>query len=417
MGGFAHGESSLMALAALAAAGLLIARLARLVRVPDVALFLVAGIGLQLVGWVPFRQDSELGRSVTVLAAAYILYLGGETLELTVVRGLWRTILLLATVGVAVTAVVTGAAAAILLGLTLTSGLLLGSVVAATDPAVLIPVYRSLRVPKRISEVVISEAALNDATGAVATTLVLGVIISGQWSAVGAVDVFVRLAGVGIVAGAILGVVFVIAVSSGRIVPRDLAGVFTLPTALLAYLLSETAGGSGLMAAFTAGVVVRNHGWLPLTVSESTRELTREYMEPTSVFLRAILFLGLGANVDLRPLSGPLLIPSLEVVAVLIVVARPLTVLVCALPDRSARWTARELTVFAWTRETGVVPGALAALVVAKKVPGAAEVAAVTVLAILVTLVIQAPTTGLLLKRLGLSPGEPLPASSPGGVP
>jgi cell volume regulation protein A len=83
-------------------------------------------------------------------------------------------------------------------------------------------------------------------------------------------------------------------------------------------------------------------------------------------------------------------------------VARPLTVFICAGPDRRAKWSIQELLFMCWTRETGVIPAALAGLLVGMKAPSAQMIASVTFIAVLMTILVQAPTTKWLGKRLGL---------------
>jgi cell volume regulation protein A len=77
-------------------------------------------------------------------------------------------------------------------------------------------------------------------------------------------------------------------------------------------------------------------------------------------------------------------------------------VFLCALPDRRAQWTLKELLFMCWTRETGVIPGALAGLLLGMKAPGAEMIASITFIAILMTILIQATTTKWLAKKLGL---------------
>jgi cell volume regulation protein A len=74
----------------------------------------------------------------------------------------------------------------------------------------------------------------------------------------------------------------------------------------------------------------------------------------------------------------------------------------CATPDRRAKWSLNEMLFMSWTRETGVIPGALAGLLVGLKAPGAQRIASVTFIAILMTILIQAPTTKWLAAKLGL---------------
>jgi potassium/hydrogen antiporter len=90
------------------------------------------------------------------------------------------------------------------------------------------------------------------------------------------------------------------------------------------------------------------------------------------------------------------------VVAVFMLVARPVTVFLCAPPDRRAKWSFNEILFMCWTRETGVIPAALAGLLLGMKAPGAEIIASVTFIAILMTILIQAPTTKWLARRLGL---------------
>ena len=81
-----------------------------------------------------------------------------------------------------------------------------------------------------------------------------------------------------------------------------------------------------------------------------------------------IVFMVLGANIPFDEL-GDNLLPALAVLATLMLVARPITVLACALPDRGARWTRNELAFLCWTRETGVVPAALVGVLAGLGVP------------------------------------------------
>ena len=113
------------------------------------------------------------------------------------------------------------------------------------------------------------------------------------------------------------------------------------------------------------------------------------------------VFVVLGANIPFDTL-GEYLLPSLAVIATLLLVARPLTVLACALPDRRAGWTRPELGFMCWTRETGVVPAALVGVLAGLGVPDSDVYAGVVALAVVLTLVVQALPAAALARRLGL---------------
>ena len=101
--------------------------------------------------------------------------------------------------------------------------------------------------------------------------------------------------------------------------------------------------------------------------------------------------------------------PGLLVMAVFILVARPLTVFACLLPDRRGGWTREELLFLCWCRETGVVPAAVASLLLSRGVPGAEQAVTMVAFAIVTTLLLQATTAGLVARRLGLL-DDPAPA-------
>jgi cell volume regulation protein A len=117
--------------------------------------------------------------------------------------------------------------------------------------------------------------------------------------------------------------------------------------------------------------------------------------------MRLFIFILLGTQVDFTEIRAHWE-AAIAIVAVLMLLARPLTVFLCALPDRRARWTFAEMLFMCWTRETGVIPAALAGLLLATEAPGAHLIASVIFVAILMTILIQAPTTQWLARRLGL---------------
>ena len=121
----------------------------------------------------------------------------------------------------------------------------------------------------------------------------------------------------------------------------------------------------------------------------------------TAFIMRMFIFILLGAQADFG-LMNQYLFSGAAVVAVFMLVARLMTVFICALPDRRAKWSLREMLFMCWARETGVIPGALAGMLVGMKAPGAQIIASVTFIAILMTILIQATTTKWLAKKLGL---------------
>src|SRR5260370_6601179 len=159
--------------------------MAKYIRTHDVAVFRIVGIaiGPQALGLVHIGADSALKRIILLFGASYILFDGGASLRFDVLKQVWITIVVIATVGVIITALITGLAAHYILGVPLIVALLLGATLASTDPATLVPIFRQIHIRDRVAQTVMSEAAFNDAMGAIVTFGVLAVETgSGEFS-------------------------------------------------------------------------------------------------------------------------------------------------------------------------------------------------------------------------------------------
>ena len=109
----------------------------------------------------------------------------------------------------------------------------------------------------------------------------------------------------------------------------------------IGYLSLDSAGGSGYLGAFLAGLIVGNMEHLGPRDAHGSRAGDAPVRVQPGRGLDLVIFGVLGANIPFAEL-GDNLLPSPAVLAVLLVIARPLTVLVCTLPDRRAGWTRQE---------------------------------------------------------------------------
>lgn len=374
-------------------------------RVPDVAVLLIIGMlaGPGVAGIIDIKADSPVNQLVLIFGSSYILFDGGASLRISVLKEVWITIVLLATVGVVITAAITGVAAYYLLGIPFIAALLLGSAIASTDPATLVPVFRQIKVKDRVAQTVMSESAFNDATGAILTFAVLGVAMgSGQFSMSAALLDLVKQAIIGLVAGIVLGYATAMLIAHERYAfLREYMPVVSLMAVVGAYLTADGFQASGFMAVFTFGIVIGNKDVFGFSTSPREQQQLDDYVMTTALIMRMFIFILLGAQVDFA-LMNRYLLSGLAVVAVFMLVARPVTVFLCAPPDLRAKWSFKELLLMCWTRETGVIPGALAGLLMGLGAPEAKVIASVTFLAILATILIQATTTRWLAERLNL---------------
>jgi cell volume regulation protein A len=394
----------IVTIGALLGAGLVARLLAEALRVPEIVLLLGAGalLGPSVLDAVDVPLDSLGAQLVFTLGVSWILFYGGLNLSLAVLRRVWVSLGLLALPGVAITSLVTGTAAAAAFGLPFNQGLLMGAVLAPTDPAILIPLFVGSRLRARVAQTLVAESALNDTVGAVLALALAGAVVSGEGSVTGPAGDFVGQLALGSAVGVVAGVLLAVTISSRRVgVWRDSSAIAALAVVTVSYVSLDFAGGSGYLGAFLAGLVVGNMEALGLAMHEDHRrdlEIgTRNLTDLVTIFVFVIV----GANLPFAALGDELL-SALAVVAVLLLVARPLTVAACMLPDRRSRWSRAELAFVCWTRETGVVPAALVGVLAARGVPNEDLLASVVALGILVTLLLQALPAPWLAQRLGL---------------
>ena len=378
---------------------------ARKLKVPDIALFLIVGmaIGPALLGLINIKSDSALYQIILLFGASYILFDGGASLRFEVLKRVWITIVVLATAGVLITAAITSLAAHAILGVPWIVALLLGAAIASTDPATLVPIFRQVKIRDRVAQTVMSESAFNDATGAIVTLGLLAIAKgSGDFSIAASLFDLLKQAVIGIAVGAALGYLAALLIAHERwAVLAEYAPVVTLVAVIGAYFAADGMQASGFMAVFVFGIMIGNKDSFGFKMLPLEAQKLDEFVMTSAFIMRLFIFLLLGAQVDFR-LMGQYWLGGIIVVAIFMLVARPATVFLCALPDRRANWTFNEMLFMCWTRETGVIPAALAGLLLGMKAPGAEVIAAITFIAVLMTLLIQAPTTKWLAANLGL---------------
>jgi cell volume regulation protein A len=398
-------QHTLLTCGLILAIGTLAALLAQRIRIPDVAIFLIAGIavGPHALGLVHIAANSALNQIILLFGASYILFDGGASVRLDVLKRVWITIVMLATVGVLVTAGITGLAAHYVFGLPIVVALMLGATIASTDPATLLPIFRQIKIRDRVAQTVMSESAFNDAMGAILTFTLLALATGSEKFSLGdaAFDLFKQSA-IGILAGIVLGYLAALLIAHERwAFLAEYAPVVTLVAVIGAYFAASGLQASGFMAVFVFGIVLGNKEAFGFRMEAEEAQKLAEFVLTTAFIMRLFIFMLLGAQVDFVQI-GQHWFGGVIVVTVLMLVARPVTVLLCTWPDRRARWSFAEMLFMCWTRETGVIPAALAGLLLGTNAPDAPVIASVTFVAILMTILIQAPTTEWLGRKLGL---------------
>ena len=341
----------------LLAAGLLLlsilaSALSARVGMPLLLVFLSIGmlIGDEGLGGIAFA-DIRTAYLVGSVALAVILFDGGLRTDVRNFRVGLRPALSLATLGVLLTAIITGLFAAWVLNLSWLEGLLIGAIVGSTDAAAVFSLLhsRGLELKQRVGATLEIESGSNDPMAVFLTIMLVEALLAGQnrlgWDVVWIFVVQMGLgAAFGLAGGWALGqVINRMQLSPGLYPLVALSGGVTI------FAAASVLGGSGFLAAYLAGMVVANR---PLQAGQNILRFHdgMAWLAQITMFLVLGLFAHPTALLDIA-------LPALLVAAVLMLVARPLAVWLSLLPFRFPR---QEQLFISWVGLRGAVPIVLA---------------------------------------------------------
>jgi cell volume regulation protein A len=384
-------------------AGVLAIPVAVALRLPPMVVWLGAGVlvGPSVLDWVENPVDGLGAQLVFTLGVSLILFHGGLSVSLRVISRTAIGLGLLVLPGVCLTALIVALVAMPVFSLSFSVALLAGATLAATDPAILIPLFDRLRLRPKVAQTIVAESAFNDPTSTVLALTIAGVVGAGSVGAEPVFD-FSKALALGAALGVAAGLLLAAMLSAHAVgIWRESPAVAILAVVALTYFTTDELGGSAYLAAFVMGLIVGNMEQLGLGRHPEHARQLEDFMAQLSELAVLAVFVTLGINLPLQALWDDLW-GGLVVMAAFLLVARPVTVAACLLPDRRARWTREEIVFMSWCRETGVVPAAVAGLLLAEGVEGADTIAALVALAVVVTLLVQATTAGALARRLGL---------------
>lgn len=364
-------------------------RVASRVGLPSLLLFLGVGvlIGEDVLG-LKF-DDVELARNLGTIALAIILVEGGLTTRFADVRRVLAPAGVLATVGVAITMLVTAVGAHVLLRIDWQLALLLGAIVSSTDAAAVFSILRVLPLPRRVAGMLEAESGINDAA-AVIFVLMFSTIPFEFELGHAIVELIYELVG-GAAIGIGFGLLGAIALRSIALPASGLYPIATFGLGMLAFAAAGSLHSSGFLAAYLAGLVLANSG-LP------HRSATRSFAEGLGWLAHIGLFVLLGLLVDPSELAGEV-VPAIVIGSVLLLVGRPLSVVASLAPFR-VPW--REQVFLSWAGLRGAVPIVLATFPMVENVPGSNRLLNIVFILVIVFTLIQGPSLRLVAARMGL---------------
>lgn len=369
---------------------------------PALLLFLGVGMlfGLDFISYRSIGMTQFIG----MIALCVILFTGGMDTKFTEIRPVIGPGAVLATVGVVMTALVLATFVWIIapwLGLEIPFllALLLASTMSSTDSASVFSILRSKKqgLRQNLRPLLELESGSNDPMAYMLTILLVGVLSheSGDAGLGMSILLFVVQMVVGALSGYLIGRLAVWTINRINLVNHSLYSVLLLAFILFSFAFTDLIKGNGYLAVYLAGLVVGNHKLTqkrPLTV----------FFDGFTWLMQIIMFLTLGLFVNSNELLEPrvLLLGGL-VGAFLILVARPLTVLVCLAPFR--RFTARARLYVSWVGLRGAVPILFAIYPLIEHVEQADLLFNVVFLSTIISLLVQGTTVSGMANLLGLA--------------
>ncbi len=358
--------------------------------------------GITIDDWVA-RLLERMDFSQTLLEGmlSFLLFAGALHVDLESLKRDWFPVLLLSTVGVAISTVIIGA-------LTWGVGYLLalpvapiwyfvfGALISPTDPVSVLGVLREEKVPKQLQSAVAGESLFNDGVGIVVFTILLGAAVTGaDFSLAEGARLFAFEAGGGMVLGLAIGWLGFKALASMD--DYSLEVLITLAVVMGGYALASSVHISGPLAMAVAGLIIGNQGF-DHAMSDTTRDYVHKFWELIDEMLNSVLFLLIGLEmIALSPGRGHLVVGGLAILIALFARAVSVGAMVNVVPG--ARLDAPGATRVLWWG--GLRGGISIALALAlPDGPARSLLLAATFAVVLFSVLIQRATLGKVIERL-----------------
>jgi cell volume regulation protein A len=361
---------------------------------PLLLVFLLVGMlaGEGGPGGIKF-DDVGLTYTVGSVALALILFDGGLRTRFNTFRSVLAPSVVLATIGVLLTAGLTAPVAKFALGLGWMESMLVGAVVASTDAAAVFLLIhsRGLRLRPRVAGTLEVESGTNDPFAVFLTIVLVELLLVGDQPWLNVLISFLREAVLGTIIGLIGGRVVVWALNRLGLA-QGLHAPFVTTSALVLFGLAASLHASGFLAVYLAGLVIGNRP----TRAHNTVVV---FLDAVTWLAQIVMFVLLGLLVWPERLLSTLG-PALLVALVLMFIARPAAVFLCLWPFR---FPLRDKIFISWVGLRGAVAIFLASIPVLVGLPKAPIYFDIAFVVVLVSLLVQGWTIAAAARRLGLA--------------
>lgn len=349
--------------------------------IPALLLFLTIGMlaGSEGVGRIYF-DDPWVAKSIGIIALIFIIFSGGIDTSWKEIRPVILPGILLSTAGVFLTAVIVGIFSVYILKFSILEGLLLGSIVSSTDAAAVFSILRSKRISLKspLKPLLELESGSNDPMAVFLTISFIGMIVSKDHSIpFMALRFLMDMAG-GAVIGYLMGRLIIFIMNRLNLEYEGLYPVLTVSFLLFTYAVSTMARGNGFLAVYIVGLMMGRSEFL-------NKKIIMKFHDGLAWLSQIVMFLTLGLLVFPSHII-PVMAAGILISVLLMVVARPVSVLICLIPFKL---NIGKKAMIAWVGLRGAVPIILATFPLLAGIPQAETIFNVVFFVVITSVLIQ----------------------------
>lgn len=371
--------------------------------VPALLLFLAVGMVFGTDGLGIAFDNIEIAQTIGSVALCIILFSGGMDTKLDDIKPILPQGVILATVGVLLTALFTGLAVWYILGKTMESAgvgfltaLLLAATISSTDSASVFSILRSkgLHLKNNLKPMLELESGSNDPMAYVLTITIISLLQMdtepNYWLAFG--DLLLQLI-IGGAAGYLLGKLAIYINNHIKIENKSLYPILVFTFCIFIFSITYYLKGNGYLAVYIGGVVIGNSRFVH-------KRSSLNFFDGIAWMSQLVMFLTLGLLINPSELI-PIIIPGLIISFIMIFVTRPLSVFLSLLPF--PKMGIKDKVFVSWVGLRGAVPIIFAITVLAADLPHSRLIFNIVFFCTLVSLIIQGTSLPLVAKWLGLA--------------